>query len=184
MRQHQGLDAVPSGLEVGEVGDDEIHPELVGVGKHHTGINQDGRVLPGHGHHVHAEFPEATKRYDLERGRNNLRQDRLVHQEPVWAASLHSASDPHPGRCSDRGGSGRWDRLKLWLEQRLAGKTIAQLWRSGRNPRSRAPPGVPFHQLQLCQSVRRHSSRRWRRPAGGRCSAACGAAERPPGRYG
>ena len=35
-------------LDVGQVRNDQIDAELVGVGEHHAGVDQDGRVLPGH----------------------------------------------------------------------------------------------------------------------------------------
>ena len=46
VRQHERLHFVASRLDVGEVRNDQIDPELIGLRKHHAGIDEDGGVLP------------------------------------------------------------------------------------------------------------------------------------------
>ena len=60
--EDQRLDLAAARLDVRHVGDDQIDAELVGVGEHDTGVDEDRGVLPGHGHHVHAELAEASQR--------------------------------------------------------------------------------------------------------------------------
>ncbi len=44
--EHQRLHLITAGFEVGEVRNDQVHAELVGVREHHAGVDEDGRVLP------------------------------------------------------------------------------------------------------------------------------------------
>jgi hypothetical protein len=46
VRQDQRLDLAAPRFEIGEVRDDQVHPELVGVREHHAGVDEDSRVLP------------------------------------------------------------------------------------------------------------------------------------------
>ena len=82
VRQDQRLDLAAPRLEVGQVGDDQVDAEQIGVGEHDAGVDEDGRVLPRDGHHVHAELAEAAKRHDLERRRRHVRYGGLIHSEP------------------------------------------------------------------------------------------------------
>jgi hypothetical protein len=90
--EDERLDMVATGLDVGHVGDDQVDPELIGVRKHHAGVDQDGRVLPRHGHHVHAELAKAAQGDDLESGRRHRGYRGLIHSGPskrecVWPAA-------------------------------------------------------------------------------------------------
>jgi hypothetical protein len=66
-----------------QIRNDQIHAELVRIRKHHAGVDQNRGVLPGHGHHVHAELAQASQRDDLERGRRHYGYDGLIHQIPA-----------------------------------------------------------------------------------------------------
>ena len=46
VREDERLDLVAPRLEIGEVRDDQVHAELVGVREHDAGVDEDGRVLP------------------------------------------------------------------------------------------------------------------------------------------
>ncbi len=133
--QHECLDLVAAGFQVGAVGDDQIDAELVGIREHDTGIHDDRGVLPGQRHHVHAELAEAAERDDFEcrgrrrcvarayigaRGRVGYR--RRIHQDPSircaglpacrMGQSFRRAPQTSPGRVDNRGNPGRWERLK------------------------------------------------------------------------
>ena len=86
--EDQRLDLVAPRLDVGEVRNDQIDAELVGVRKHDAGVDEDRGVLPGHRHHVHAELAEAAQRDDLERGRRHDRYSGLIHRIPAKATAL------------------------------------------------------------------------------------------------
>ena len=65
--EDERLDLVPPRLEVGEIGNDQVDAELIGIREHDSGVNEDRGVLPGHRHHVHPELAEPAQRDDLER---------------------------------------------------------------------------------------------------------------------
>ncbi len=65
VRQHQRARAAFL-LEIGEVRDDAVHAEQLGVREHHAGIHDDGRLTPGERQHVHSELAEAAERHDFE----------------------------------------------------------------------------------------------------------------------
>jgi hypothetical protein len=65
VREHERADPVL--LQLPQVGDDEVHPQQLGLREHDAGIDEDGGVAAGDHHHVHAELAEATQRDDLER---------------------------------------------------------------------------------------------------------------------
>jgi len=65
VRQHEGGDA-PFLLQVGEVRDDPVHAEQLGVRKHHPRIHHHRRLAPGEREHVHPELAESAERYDIE----------------------------------------------------------------------------------------------------------------------
>ena len=65
VRQDEGRDAAV--LQVRQVGHDEIHAQQVRARKHHAGIDHDGGLPAGDGHHVHAELTDPAERDDLER---------------------------------------------------------------------------------------------------------------------
>ncbi len=71
VRQDERRD--PILLELPQIRDDEVDAEQLGLGKHHAGIDQDGRVTAGDDHHVHAELPEAAERDDFQRWRVSRR---------------------------------------------------------------------------------------------------------------
>ncbi len=77
-----------------EVGNDQVHAELVRIGEHHAGVDEDGGLLPRHGHHVHAELTEAPQRDHLERARNDLGNCGLLHTDPSHCGRA-------PGRPGD-----------------------------------------------------------------------------------
>ena len=87
VRQDQRLDLVAPRLDVGHVGNDQIDAELVGIRKHDAGVDEDRRVLPRHGHHVHAELAEASQCDDLERGRRHDGYGGLIHRIPAQATA-------------------------------------------------------------------------------------------------
>ena len=80
VREDERLDLVAPRLDVGEVRDDQVDAQLVGVREHDAGVDEDGRVLPRHGHHVHAELAEAAERDDLERRRRHVGYSGLIHR--------------------------------------------------------------------------------------------------------
>ena len=53
-------------LQIGQVRDDAVHAEQVGIREHDAGVDDDGRVTPGERQHVHAELAEAAERHDFE----------------------------------------------------------------------------------------------------------------------
>jgi hypothetical protein len=59
VRQHERRGATLL-LQVGEIRNDPVHPEQVRVGEHHPGVDDDRRVAPGEGQHVHAELAESA----------------------------------------------------------------------------------------------------------------------------
>ena len=75
-------------------------PEQLGIREHDAGVDDDRRVAPGEGEHVHAELAQAAERNHFEHlkreyrpGPNRLQAERLRHREPR------------------RGSSGCWARL-------------------------------------------------------------------------
>jgi hypothetical protein len=86
--EHERLDLVAPSLDERQIGNDQIHSELIGIGKHDTGVDEDRCVLPRHRHHVHAELPEASEWDDLECRRRHIRYNRLIHQNPAPATSM------------------------------------------------------------------------------------------------
>ncbi len=48
-------------LEIGDVGDDDIHAEELGLGKHHARIDQNHIVARTEDHHVHAELAQSAQ---------------------------------------------------------------------------------------------------------------------------
>src|SRR5439155_5523848 len=53
-------------LQIGEVWNNAIDPEELGVGEHDTSIDDDRRLAPGKGEHVHAELTEPAERNHFE----------------------------------------------------------------------------------------------------------------------
>jgi hypothetical protein len=80
--QHECLDLAAPLFEPTEVGDDQVHPELVGVGKHDAGVDDNRGVAPRQRHHVHAELAEAAERDNFERPGRHRRHSGLMHQDP------------------------------------------------------------------------------------------------------
>jgi hypothetical protein len=52
-------------LEVRHVRNDPVHAEELGIGEHHSRIDDDRRLAPGEGEHVHAEFTESAEGNDF-----------------------------------------------------------------------------------------------------------------------
>jgi hypothetical protein len=76
VRQHEGGDASLL-LEVRQVRDDQIDTQQFRIREHDAGVDEDRRVGPGEGEHVHAELAETAERYNVEHqfsGRTNLRR--------------------------------------------------------------------------------------------------------------
>ena len=107
-----GENLVPAGFHVGQVRDDQVHAELVGVREHDSGIDEDRGVLPRHRHHVHAELAEASERDHFQRRRRHLGHCGLSHADtpaanapmPAWnvhpdCGRLHHATPCSPGRA-------------------------------------------------------------------------------------
>ena len=64
--QDQGRQAPLERLEIGQIGDDQIHAGQLRLGEHDARVDKDGRFAIGEDHHVHAEFPDAAEGYHLE----------------------------------------------------------------------------------------------------------------------
>jgi hypothetical protein len=64
VRQHQRLDAIP--LQLAQVGDDQVHPQQVGLREHDARVDENRRLATGDDHHVHAEFAEPAERDQLQ----------------------------------------------------------------------------------------------------------------------
>src|SRR5690242_11795697 len=62
VRQHDGMNFRTVLLQVGNIRDDEINAQKLGLGEHHAGVNDDDVVTEPQDHHVHAEFAEPAKR--------------------------------------------------------------------------------------------------------------------------
>jgi len=72
-------------LQVREIGNDPIHAEQLGIGKHDAGVDNDRCLAPGERQHVHPEFAESAEWNDFE------------HSEtwPVQTSSRHSGRSEH-----------------------------------------------------------------------------------------
>ena len=99
--QNQRLDVVAPRFDKAHVRDDQIHAELVGLGEHDTGIDEDRRVLPGHRHHVHTELAEAAQGDDFESRWRHDGHSGLIH------SGLASRLDC-PNHIADPGRTARW----------------------------------------------------------------------------
>jgi hypothetical protein len=87
VREDQRLHLAAARLDVGHVGNDQIDAELIRLGKHDAGVDEDGRVLPRDRHHVHAELAQAPQWDHFERCRRHVRYSGLIHSMPsvgVW----------------------------------------------------------------------------------------------------
>ena len=51
--------------QVADVGNDDVHAQQFGFGKHQSGVDDDDVVTPANGHAVHAELAESAKGYDM-----------------------------------------------------------------------------------------------------------------------
>ena len=63
--QDDGADMLAVFDEVGDIGDDNIHPQQFGLGKHETGIDDDDVVCPAKRQAVHSEFAQTAEGDDL-----------------------------------------------------------------------------------------------------------------------
>ncbi len=87
VREHQRRRLRRALLEVREVRDHLVDAQHLGVWEHQAGVDQDERVAPRHGGHVHAELAETAKRNDLERGHARIRRPCVGHRcRPVGDA--------------------------------------------------------------------------------------------------
>ena len=53
-------------MQVGDVGDNDVHAQQLGFGEHESGVDDDNVVAPANGHAIHAEFAESAEGYNLE----------------------------------------------------------------------------------------------------------------------
>jgi hypothetical protein len=58
--QDDGADMLAIFDQVGDIGDDNIHPQQFGLGKHETGIDDDDVICPAKRQAVHSEFAQTT----------------------------------------------------------------------------------------------------------------------------
>ncbi len=58
--QDDGADMLAVFDQVGDIGDDNIHPQQFGLGKHETGIDDDDVVCPAKRQAVHTEFAQTA----------------------------------------------------------------------------------------------------------------------------
>ncbi len=65
MRQNERRH-VPLLLQVGQIGNDPIHPQQLGVREHHAGVDDDRGLAPAECEHVHAELAETAESYNFE----------------------------------------------------------------------------------------------------------------------
>ena len=65
VRQHQRGGASLL-LKVGEVRNDQIHAQQLGIREHDTRVDDNRRLAPAERQHVHPELAETTERNDFE----------------------------------------------------------------------------------------------------------------------
>ena len=80
MRQHE-RSGRPLLLQVGEIRNDPVHAEQLGVREHHAGIDDNRRLTPREREHVHAELAKSAERYDFE---HSLRRSTNLHRHCSW----------------------------------------------------------------------------------------------------
>ncbi len=158
------LTLLPPRLDVGQVGDDQVDAELVGIREHDARVDEDGGVLPRHGHHVHAELAEASERDDLERRRRHVRYGGLIHCGDQRERLRLCVREREPWQALGHE-SGGWERLKTRKAQRLRGETIAQLERAERCREGQFLGALPAVNSVPAQSVPPPIGRPTRRPA-------------------
>ncbi len=56
----------PPLLQVGQIGNDSIHPQQFGVREHHAGIDDDRGLAPAECEHVHTELAKTAESYNFE----------------------------------------------------------------------------------------------------------------------
>ncbi len=102
VRQHERGDA-PFLLQVGQIRNDAVDAEQLGVREHHARVDDDRRLAPGEREHVHAELAEPAERHDFEH-----RETAGTHQRPghSWRSQIRSMGAAAAAR------SGCWVRLK------------------------------------------------------------------------
>ena len=79
--EHDRLDVVLPLAQVGEVGQHEVDPELVGGREHQPGVHDDDAAVVLDDHHVLADLTEPAQRQDPERARDSHRGEQLVALE-------------------------------------------------------------------------------------------------------
>ena len=107
--QNQRFDLSAPCFEIGEIGDDEIDAQQVGLGKHRAGIDDDGRFPTRDGHGVQAELAEAAERHDIDRwgARGRSRGvHRHAHLNPSQAVGLKIRHAKPHAPCGDTTGGG------------------------------------------------------------------------------
>jgi hypothetical protein len=102
VRQDQRLDLAALLFEIGEVGDDQVDAQLVGVGEHHAGVDDDGCLAVRHRHHVHAELAEPTEGHDLDGVRRHGWRCREIHPGPSTRPLRTSRTAAASGRPHDQ----------------------------------------------------------------------------------
>ena len=64
--EDQRLDLPLAIFEISQVGNDQVHAELIGLGEHRTGVDNDSGISTRDGHHVQAELAEAAERHHVD----------------------------------------------------------------------------------------------------------------------
>ncbi len=81
-------------LQVGEVRNDPVHAEQIGIGEHHARVDDDRRLAPGEREHVHAELAESAERNDFEHlncWNTNLHRARSGRNGPAKGAACRGS---------------------------------------------------------------------------------------------
>jgi hypothetical protein len=60
MSENNSTNMLPVFGQIGDVWDNNIHAQKLGLGEHETGINDNNVIAPAHGHAIHTELAEAT----------------------------------------------------------------------------------------------------------------------------
>ena len=64
--EHDGANFVAVLGEIGNVRNDDVHPQQLGFGEHHAGVDDNDVIAPAEGHAVHPELAQTSEGHDLE----------------------------------------------------------------------------------------------------------------------
>ena len=64
--EHDGAHLLAVLDQIGNVGNNDVHAEKFGFGKHQAGVDDDDVVAPAHGHAVHAELAQPAERHNMQ----------------------------------------------------------------------------------------------------------------------